>query len=65
MIVTTFVRMWLMVLVQQVVVSFQYDGLIFFVMVRRLFVFERFERAKHIRSEIRKQINGQYAIELE
>ena len=39
--------MVVVVLLWRVVVSSQYDGLVFVVMVRRLFVLERFERAKH------------------
>ena len=43
----------------------QYVGLVFVVVVRYLFVFEKFERAKYIRLEIRNQINGhQYVAEL-
>ena len=58
--------MVIIVLVQQVVVSSHYDGLVFNVLMRHLFMFKRFELAKYIRSEIRNQINGrQYAAELE
>ena len=43
--------------------SSQYDVLIFIVTVRRLFMFERFIRAKYIRYETKNQINGcQYII---
>ena len=46
--------------------SSQYDVSVFIMMVRRLFVFGQFRRAKYMRSETRYQINGrQYAIELE
>ena len=46
--------------------SSQYDGLVFVVVVRYLFVFERFKQAKYIRSETRNQINShQYTVELE
>ena len=38
--------------------SSQYDSLVFVVVVRCLFVFEQFERAKYIRSETRNQINS-------
>ena len=44
----------------------QYDGLVFVVVVRHLFVFGRFERAKYIRLEKINQFNGrQYAAKLE
>ena len=38
------------VLVQLVVVSYQYGDLVFVVIMRHLFVFKRFERAKYIQS---------------
>ena len=44
------------VLVRQVVVSFQYDGSVFVVVVRYFFVFGRFERTKYIRLETINQI---------
>ena len=54
------------VLVWLVVVSSQYDVLVFVVIMRRLFMFGRFREAKFIRSNIRNQINGRrYAVELE
>ena len=48
-----------------VTVSSQYDDLVFVVVVRRLFVFERFERVKYIQSEIRNQVNIRHVVELE
>ena len=45
------------VLVRRVVVLSQYNGLVFVVMVRRLFVFRRFDRAKYIQSKTINQIN--------
>ena len=45
------------ILVQRVVVLFQCDSLVFVVVVQRLFVFGRFERAKYIRLDTRNQIN--------
>ena len=53
-------------LVQRVIVLSQYNISIFVVVVRHLFVFERFKRVKYIQSETIYQINGhQYVIELE
>ena len=49
--------MIIVVLVQWVVVSFQYDNLVFVVVLRCLFVFEQFEQTKCIRLEARNQIN--------
>ena len=46
------------VVLVRVIVSSQHDGLVFVVVVRHLFVFERFERAKYIRSKIRNQIKS-------
>ena len=46
------------ILVRRVVVSSQYDGLVFVVLMRHLFVFGRFERAKYIRLETINQFNG-------
>ena len=46
------------VLVQRVVVLSWYCVLVFVVVVRPLFVFEQFRRAKYILSDIRNQING-------
>ena len=50
---------------KRVIVASHYDCFVFVVMVRHLFVFERFKQAKYIRSEIINQINCQYAAELE
>ena len=50
--------MIIIVLVRRVVVPSQYNGLVFVVMIQRLFVFVRFEQAKYIRSETINQING-------
>ena len=48
------------------VVSSQYNNLVFIVVMRRLFMFGQFEQAKYIRSETINQINDrQYIIELE
>ena len=48
--------MVVVVLVRQVVVSSQYDGSVFVVVVRHFFVFGLFERAKYIRLETINQI---------
>ena len=58
--------MVVVVLLRWVVVSSQYDGLVFIIVVQRLFVFGRSEQVKYIRSNVRNQINGRwYAAELE
>ena len=59
-------RVVVVILMQRVVVSSQYDGLVFAFIMRCLFVFWQFEWAKYIRSKTINQINGcQYATELE
>ena len=66
MIVVAFVHVVVVVLVRRMVVSSQYNGLVFIVVVQRLFVFEGFRRAKYIQSETRNQTNGRrYGTELE
>ena len=56
----------IVVFVQRVVVSSQYDVSIFVVVVCHSFVFMRFIRAKYIQSKTRHQINDhQYDVELE
>ena len=58
--------MVVIVLVWWVIVSSQYNGLVFVVVVRRLFVFKRFRQIKYIPSKTINQINGrQYDIEFE
>ena len=59
-------RVTIIVLMRQVVTSSQYDFLVFVAIVRHLFVLERFERTKYIRSKTKNQINDrQYATEPE
>ena len=58
--------MVVVVLVWLVVVSFQYDGLVFIVMVRHLFVFKLLEQTKYVQTKTKNQINGcQCVTELE
>ena len=49
-----FVCVVVVILVRRVVVLSHYDGLVFVVVVRRLFVFERFELTNYIRLETKK-----------
>ena len=59
-------RVVVIVLVQRVIVSSQYNVSVFAIVVWSFFVFGRFKRTKYIRSETINQINSyQYAAELE
>ena len=52
--------MIVIIVVRWVVMSSQYEGLVFVVVVRRLFVFGQFKRANYIRSKTKKSNQWSY-----